>query len=321
MKRSVKLWLAAAAALVLLGALTVGGVMAANQWDLAALGGADYETSTFEIGESFRDISVSCGAEDVRFLPSDSGRCRVVFYEEKSRTPFASVKDGTLSIGVTDARKRLEDYISFAFERASVTVYLPPAAYGALTVTGGTGDVSVPAEFAFDSVGISVSTGDVDCRASASGQLRIGTDTGKIRLDGVSAGSLELAVSTGAVELRSVACAGAAALTVDTGKAFLTDVTCGSFATDGGTGDLFLTDVVAAGTLGVERSTGDVRLDRCDAAEISIRTDTGDVIGTLRSEKVFIVRTDTGRVDVPDTAAGGKCTITTDTGDVSISFA
>ena len=71
----------------------------------------------------------------------------------------------------------------------------------------------------------------------------------------------------------------------------------------------------------VDRSTGDVRLDRCDAAEISIRTDTGDVIGTLRSEKVFFVRTDTGRVDVPETAAGGKCAITTDTGDVSISLA
>ena len=56
--------------------------------------------------------------------------------------------------------------------------------------------------------------------------------------------------------------------------------------------------------------------DRCDAAELSITTDTGDVKGTLLSDKVFIARTDTGRVHVPETTNGGKCKITTSTGDI-----
>ena len=68
----------------------------------------------------------------------------------------------------------------------------------------------------------------------------------------------------------------------------------------------------------MERSTGDVRMEGCDAAEIFILTDTGDVAGSLLSDKVFVVETDTGDVDVPRSAAGGRCEITTDTGDIRI---
>ena len=66
------------------------------------------------------------------------------------------------------------------------------------------------------------------------------------------------------------------------------------------------------------RSTGDVEFERCDAAELQIETDTGSVTGSLRSEKVFIAQSDSGRVKVPETASGGICRITTDTGRISI---
>jgi len=53
---------------------------------------------------------------------------------------------------------------------------------------------------------------------------------------------------------------------------------------------------------------------------LRIKTDTGNVTGTLLSEKVFLVETDTGRINVPRTTAGGVCEITTDTGDVLLSY-
>ena len=70
----------------------------------------------------------------------------------------------------------------------------------------------------------------------------------------------------------------------------------------------------------MERSTGDVRFDRCDAASLEIKTGTGDVTGSLCSEKVFIARSDTGHISVPETVNGGKCSITTDTGDIIITL-
>ena len=40
--------------------------------------------------------------------------------------------------------------------------------------------------------------------------------------------------------------------------------------------------------------------------------------GTLRSEKVFLVESDTGSIEVPKTTTGGRCEIRTDTGDIRI---
>ena len=59
-------------------------------------------------------------------------------------------------------------------------------------------------------------------------------------------------------------------------------------------------------------------LDVCVLAEIYIETDTGSVSGTLLSDKVFLAETDTGRVSVPKTTHGGRCEITTDTGNIRI---
>ena len=107
---------------------------------------------------------------------------------------------------------------------------------------------------------------------------------------------------------------------VSTGKAQLRNVRCQSFLSTGDTGDLLLDQVIVSEKLSAERSTGDVKLDHCDAGEINIVTDTGDVSGSLLTEKIFIVRTDTGDIDVPRSASGGICEIKTDTGDIMINI-
>ena len=59
----------------------------------------------------------------------------------------------------------------------------------------------------------------------------------------------------------------------------------------------------------------------CDAAELFVESDTGDVKGSLLTDKVFITESDTGRVNVPKTVTGGKCEIITNTGDIEIVIA
>jgi DUF4097 and DUF4098 domain-containing protein YvlB len=78
--------------------------------------------------------------------------------------------------------------------------------------------------------------------------------------------------------------------------------------------------VIASGAFVIKRTTGDVTFEGCDAAELLVATDTGDVEGTLLTEKIFFVETDTGRREYPKTTTGGKCEITTDTGDIKISI-
>ena len=84
------------------------------------------------------------------------------------------------------------------------------------------------------------------------------------------------------------------------------------------TGDVNLTQFIASGRITIKRSTGDIRFDMCDAAELEVETDTGSIRGSLLTEKVFIAKSDTGRVSVPETTSGGVCKLTTDTGDIKI---
>ena len=82
--------------------------------------------------------------------------------------------------------------------------------------------------------------------------------------------------------------------------------------------DISLKNVIATEKISIERSIGDVKFDDCDATEIWVETDTGDVTGNLLSEKIFITETSTGDVNVPKSTKGGKCEITTSTGDIYI---
>lgn len=327
MKHATKIGLIAAAALVLLGGIVFAGVMAANHWDFAALGtpiANGTETRTVDVGEGFENISVRSDTADISFLPSEDGSCKVVFCMPSDVQTAAAVRGGTLTVEVSEEKVKIGkwyEHISlFTVGSSGITVYLPQAEYAALVIEEHTGDIILPEAFTFESIDIKASTGDIDCRASASGQVRIRTGTGRIRAEGVSVGALDCTVTSGTAELRSVACAGDLGIAVSTGKAFLTDVSCRNLVSGGSTGNLTLENVTAAELISIERSTGDVNLTQCDAKELSIRTDTGDVTGSLRSEKVFLTQTDTGRVSVPGTTTGGVCRITTDTGDIKISI-
>ncbi len=317
MKRTAKGWLLAGAFLVVLGLLVFAVTMTVHRWDFSALSSTRMETNTLEIRDAFDSISIRTDTDDIVFLPSGDGKCSVVFYEEEKVKHRASVRNGTLVIDAEDTRTWL-DRIGFSFGAARVTVCLPRGDYASLTVGESTGDVTVPGDFTFERMEITVSTGSVNCSAPVSGKLQIKTGTGGIRLEELSAGELSLTASTGGVELRSVACRGGIELNVSTGKALLKDVACRDLISGGSTGDLTLENVIASERISVERSTGDVRFEGCDAGELSVRTDTGDVTGTLLSGKVFLVQSDTGRVEVPKTVSGGRCEIATDTGDILI---
>lgn len=167
-------------------------------------------------------------------------------------------------------------------EEPTLTLYLPKDQYAALKLMVDTGDIRVPKIFTFDRVQIGSDTGDVDFQAGVTGQAQFKTDTGTVKAVGVS---------------------------------------CGNFTAESDTGEILLENVIASGTLDVTSQTGDVRLKECDGAEIYITTDTGDVKGTILTEKVFLTETDTGEVNVPKSLTGGRCEITTQTGDIDIMIA
>lgn len=316
---SKKIGLIIAGVLVALGLFVFGGAVVASGGDFTKLGASNFQTNVHEISEQFDGISIETQTADIRFLPATDGKCKAVCFERESMKHSVSVQDGVLTIREVDERKWYE-YLG-GFGEETLTLYLPQSEYGALKIQSDTSDIEIPQNFRFDSVDISVSTGDVECLASVNKTLKIKTSTGDIELERMSASSMELSVSTGEVSVENVNCLGEIKITVSTGKAELENVACGSLVSKGSTGDITLKNVIASGKFTIERSTGDVRFERSDAAEIFVKTDTGDVRGTLLTAKVFAAKTDTGRIDLPRTDEGGRCEIITDTGDIQIRIA
>lgn len=315
MSKGVKIWLIVAASLVLIGAIIFVGVMGVLEWNFSSLSTTKYVTNEYEISDSYKNIKVVTNTADITFIPSEN--TKIICYEQANVKHSVSVKDNTLYIEVNDMRKWYE-HIGIYWKTQKITVYIPACEYGTLTVKGDTGDTQIPKGFKFESIDISQSTGDVNCLASANGDVKIKTSTGAIKVENITAGLLDLNVSTGDVLTSDIECAGDVLLSTSTGKAIIQNIRCNDIISTGDTGDITLNNVIAAEKFSVERSTGDVKLDGCDASELIIKTDTGDVKGILLSDKIFLTESDTGSIKVPETTSGGKCKITTDTGDIKI---
>lgn len=314
-----KIWLIMGIVLVVIGLILFVVVMTVNNWDFTKLSTAKYVTNTYEISEAFQNLTLESDTADIRFVKSDDGSCRVVCLEAQKEKHTVSVQNNTLYIRLTDERKWY-DYIGINIGAPKITVYLPGEEYGAVTIKESTGDIEISGDFRFESVDIAVSTGDVTNFASVSGEIKIHASTGDIAVQNVSAGALNLKASTGKVNVTSVTCEGNMQIGVTTGKINMTDVVCRSFVSTGSTGDIFLKNVIAAEQLSVTRDTGSVKMENCDAAEIFVKTTTGDVSGSLLSEKIVFAKTNTGKVNVPQSVTGGKCEITTNTGNIKIEF-
>lgn len=299
MKKSTRNWLIAAGALVLIGVLIFVGVSAAFGFDfmkLSAESSVSRVTNTYEFDEDFENISIHVETAAVRFAPSEDGMCRVVCEEEEERKHTVIVQEGTLVI--TEDRSHKWFQVSINFQSPKVTVYLPKDTYASLCVDTTTGDIKVPEGFRFETVKVTGTTSGITCYAAVSQSVELKTTTGDITLGNLEAETIRLTSTTGDITVNNAS--------------------CDNLTAKSSTGRIKLKDTVAREKIQAENTTGGVRFERCDAWEIGVKTTTGDVKGTLRSEKIFITKTSTGDIRVPSSTSGGKCEIKTSTGDIQI---
>ena len=299
MNKKTKESLILATALILFGAILFGGVMMSLGFDFKKLSTIKYKTNTHNIGNQFKNISIISNTANITLIPSESEEGVITCYEQKNITHSVDIKDDTLTIKVNDTRKWYE-HIGVSFENSKITVSIPAGEYGKLNIKSYTGKVNVSADFKFESVDISQSTGDIVNCSSASGNMNISTTTGDIVMDNISANDVNVKVSTGKINL--------------------TNINCNNLTSKGTTGNFDLENVIATGKMKIERNTGNISFTKCDASEIRLKTTTGDVKGSLLSGKMFSTKTSTGKVDVPKTFDGGKCEISTSTGNIKVTI-
>ncbi len=317
MKKTTKIWIITAISLIIIGCMIFGGVMTVLKWDFKKLSTAKFEKNSYTFENEIKNISLITDTADVTFIASANGKATVECYEESNAPHSVSLEDGKLRVELKDDRKWFE-HVGINIGTPKITVTLPEGEYGTLSIESSTGDTEIPDSFFFESVDIKASTGNVSLFAGAEKDINIKLSTGHIDIKNISAENLDLTVSTGHINVENIDISKDINVKVSTGKAKLTNVSCKALISTGNTGDITLSGVIADENLSIERSTGDITFERCDSHDITVITDTGDVFGTLLSDKIFITKTATGDVNVPASEAGGKCEITTDTGDIEI---
>ena len=285
--------------LIVVGFLVFFAVLAFNGFNLTKIFKGDYQTNTYNINEDFNEISLIIDTADVMLVKSQDGKCKIECYEKADEKHIPTVENKSLTIKLEDNVKWYNSL--FNFGNPKIKIYLPKLEYEALIVKADTSDIELNTPMNFKSVNMELSTGDIS-------------------LDGVITNEIKLSVSTGDMELDNINCNGNISLNCSTGDIEINNVNCKNLTSTGSTGEISLDNLIATEKIYIERSTGDVEFDRMDAGEIFIETSTGDVEGSLLSEKIFIVETSTGKERVPETTSGGKCKITTSTGDVFINI-
>ena len=319
MKNKTKISLIIGLSLLIIGGIIFTGVMYMISFDFSRLSTTKYEVNTYDISEKFDDMVFNTNTSDITFALSTDDKTKIVCEEECNEKHNVTVLNNTLKIEV-EKNKKWYEYIGINFKTPKITVYLSGSEFGNLTIKEDTGDIKIPADFHFSDIDIYLSTGDVENYASASGVIKIRTTTGYIKAENITVNSVSFTASTGKIIANNVESETDVNLKISTGKAKLSNISCKNLSSTGDTGDISLENVVAKEKVSIIRSTGDVKLAKCDGAEIFNEPNTGDVSGTLLSEKIFITKTDTGKVEVPQTITGGKCEITTDTGDIKITL-
>ena len=256
-------------------------------------------TKFYNIEDSYSDIKIEGKNIDVNIDLSNDNENKIIYTGNKKVYVESKVIDGVLVVYQKDDRKFYDTL--FNFNDFEINLYLSQTLINSLNIKGGTGDVEINKGFTFNNVDINNSTGDIEFKSNITNNLSIKNSTGDIDIENIDiGGNVSIQTDTGDIELRSVNCNNLD-IKIDTGDTELINV-------------LVVTDFNLIG------DTGEVIFEGFDASNIYVTVDTGDVKGTILSSKIFVARSKTGRINVPETLTGGVCKILTDTGDIKISY-
>lgn len=312
-----KKWIFSGVILLSVGVLIAVIAFAIAGADMSKLNSLKLVQNAYNISEDFDNISIEADIENINFALSDDKSCKVLCYEEEDYTHNVRVQNNTLMITKPDRNKWYLNYY-FVTETPEITVYLPENYYKSLKIDSDTGDNYIPNGFSFDSISVSLSTGNITCLASANKNVDIETDTGNISLSDMNSENVKIISDTGEIEINNANLSGKLYIEEDTGSVKMQNISCNELAWNANTGEIAMTDVIAANDFKLESDTGDIEFNSCDAETIFAESSTGNIYGTLLKEMVIIAESDTGDINIPKTFSGGRCELITDTGDITI---
>ncbi len=315
MRTTIKKAIMVAGIMIVVGLVLSVGAMAVKDFKFTEMNTVSFVTNAYTIDEEFLNISINGEECDVMLLPSEDESCKVVCYENDKVYHSVEVKDDTLTIERHDNRKWYE-HIGVYWENMKITVYLPEKEYKSLYAKNQSGDITIPEQFSFDSADVQTTSGDINFTALVKGELSTKTTSGDVYVGETTPSKLSVQSKSGELTIKDVTVQDNITFSATSGDVELSGIKCKSITGSTTSGVVDCSDVITSENIRIECSSGDVSLYKCDAASLWLQTSSGNVSGTFLTEKIFLTDTSSGDIDVPHSASGGKCEVTTTSGDI-----
>ena len=223
--------------LVIGGALLVGGsaVFAVGCKTIKNTG----KTREFDLtSQSIKSFNFDCDTSNIEFIATTDATMKIVYKESEKIFHTEEVKDNTLFIKQEDNLKWYERIFTFDFTPKKATIYLPASSFETLKIKNSTGDIKIPYDFSFNSVDISLSTGDIEFNSDVANDCKIESSTGDIELNNVATKTLFVKRSTGKLSMNKVNVSESITIRGSTGDTYLNEVRASSLDLTSSTGDI-----------------------------------------------------------------------------------
>lgn len=296
---------------------------------------------TYTAESSICGIIANCDyTADFKLLPSENGTCRVECMESEKICYSVTTENNVLHIECADRRTLFSRYkFSKAQRHATVRVYLPQGTYKSLEVETTSGDIAIPAGYAFDTASLQSTSGDIACCAECS-LLSIETTNGDIALKNAKCSTIELCSTSGDITLENVQSSKkthaettsgkvqfinleTTELEIHTasGKVSLENTSSAVLHVDTISGEIDLTRAVSSNSMEIGTISSNIHLESCDSESLLFESRSGSIIGTLNTGKNFYITSRNNKVDVPFDSGEGTCEIETRSGSIRIKIA
>lgn len=306
--------------LLCIGLVFVLASLILSSFNLSFISSLQFADVSHPITQVFDSILIEEIDCNVVLLPSQDGTCTVISQEVPHLFNTVSVEDGTLTVRRRDERAWHERALVFGAADPTLTVYLPEAQYDALTVRTTSGSIRTQAPLAFRSVRLKSVNGGIELSAAVKDSATLSTTSGSISAHDLQTATLTASSADGAIDLHRVSADTLNVVGVS-GDVHLDDgVSARELYVEAADGNIILTAVNVTESLRIEGVSGNVAIFNTEFAAAYVETSSGNVTGTLPSEKQFDVQTASGVVLHPASGGVAPLRIRTVSGNVSFSY-
>lgn len=318
MSKTKKILLIIAIICIVIGGIITILALAAVKFNIFKFNTVNFENKTCIINDDFENINVYEVSFDITFIKSDNNECKIIYPEGDQIKQTISVENNTLKVAYKDERKWYERIGFYWLDDDGIKIYLPKNEYEKLYISSVSGDICVPDNFTFSETDLESTSGEIEFYSITKNRLNAETVSGDLNIKNVN-GSLTAKSTSGEIYISNISTKTINIKTTSGDISLIDAKNTENIEINSTSGDISINDTVNTKDTLIQSTSGEVSLMNFDSEYLKIETVSGDVEGSLLSEKVFITDTTSGDVDVPigNSLAFGECVVSTTSGDIS----